>query len=281
MGNTPGGIDESNGGDGGALVTERRPLFPTGKPGDLTSGGGSLNPVSVPSGSRRADSGSGSNGKDDKDTDGGSDRTSKDLRKGSDKPGGDKGGGVTGNDGASGRNRGSDRGSADSNTGQPWKPVADSKLKSEKEPAGKASTGKIAEDTVCDGLAAIFATIAVFSGHTHWERDPEECLPIAVPLARMINRLPPKQVAKLYELIDPAFLIGGLIEVAGPSVRVEIEEYQARNAPRIQGAPNRLTARDIGQSGVNGRSASNVSRSDQGIPTANAEFIGKTGGQGL
>lgn len=130
---------------------------------------------------------------------------------------------------------------------------------------------------MCEGLSAVFGTIAVFTGQTHWEREEAECLPIAVPLTRMINRMPAKQIAKLYELIDPAFLIGGLIEVVGPSVRVELERRQPDTARRIQGPVGGSPAGNTNVSGANEGHAGSSARNGGGIPTANAPFIGKDG----
>lgn len=125
-------------------------------------------------------------------------------------------------------------------------------------------------------MSAIFGALAVFTNQTHWERTPDECEPIATPLTRMLNRMPAKSLTKLYELIDPAFLVGGIVEVAGPSVRVEVERFNERRSPgRIQGKAYSTPAGNSGEPLSNGGGSSNVSRGNEGIPTANAPFIGK------
>jgi hypothetical protein len=125
-------------------------------------------------------------------------------------------------------------------------------------------------------LSAIFGAIAVLTNQTHWEREPAECEPIATPLTRMLNRLPAKQLTKLYELIDPAFLAGGIVEVAGPSIRIEVERFNERRfSGRVQGKASAITAGNPREPDSNGGNPSSISRSNESIPTANAPFIGK------
>lgn len=240
--------------------------------------GGSVNPNSVGGGSTSANSGGGSSGKDSQNTGGNAGGSHPTVGGGSDGASRTPGRGGGGEDRSSGGSSGGNRTTVKpTDDNRQWKPIADDKL-SEKGIAGKAVSGKVTETTCCEGLATLFATIAVFTKHPHWERTEEECLPIAVPLARMISRMPQKTINKIYELVDPAFLIGGIVQVAGPSVREEIDEFNANRGRGIQRATYTDVAGDTGKSRINGGNSNSIPRNGEGIPTANAPFIGKAVG---
>lgn len=87
------------------------------------------------------------------------------------------------------------------------------------------------------GVCVLFGAIATTTGHDHWERTDKQVKPIAEPLTRMLNSLPPNIVEMLGRHIDPALLAIGLYSVAAPSIKLEMQ-MRRENAPTPQRTPS-------------------------------------------
>jgi hypothetical protein len=92
------------------------------------------------------------------------------------------------------------------------------------------------------GCAAVFGVIATVTRHDHWLRTPDQCRPISEPVARMIARMPAKQRKALTQTMDPAILLAGVYQVAGPSIEEEARLLQMRRAGLV--APARAAGSD-------------------------------------
>ena len=99
--------------------------------------------------------------------------------------------------------------------------------------ASKSLPAGLDNDTVALGVVAVFGVIATVTGHMHWMRTEAQCAPITDPLCRMIARLPAATKKRVLEQMDPALLVAGIYQVAGPSVAVEVQMAQDKKSGRI------------------------------------------------
>jgi hypothetical protein len=101
---------------------------------------------------------------------------------------------------------------------------------------------KLDAEMISYGVAAVFGVIATATQHEHWLRTPGQCAPISDPLQRMYSRLPAAKRKEILKVMDPAVLMAGIYQVAGPSVVEEMRLVQARR----QGVILPPRARDTG-----------------------------------
>ena len=103
----------------------------------------------------------------------------------------------------------------------------------------QTAASKISSDDVAQLVAVLFLMFAMSKPpvlRPVWEYDTEDCANVAIPLAKIINRMPVKAVSTLQNLTDPITLIVALMAMISNSREREaqivktIRERQAENA---------------------------------------------------
>lgn len=118
---------------------------------------------------------------------------------------------------------------------QVGKPVAEI-IEAKKTTTGKSVTTKGAETQALVEMTVVglFGFVAVATGHAHWAKSPEQCLPMTAPLIRMINELPKKTREQVEKHINPLLFAAGCCAVIGPDIAYEMgvrrEEADRRTA---------------------------------------------------
>jgi hypothetical protein len=87
------------------------------------------------------------------------------------------------------------------------------------------------EKTLSHLCSALYSTVSIATGHDWWERTPEECKPIAEPLAQWVATLPPDVAEKLTTNAGPIAILGGIVTVSAPAISQEINLARARKNP--------------------------------------------------
>lgn len=103
----------------------------------------------------------------------------------------------------------------------------------------KKKTLDLSEKTVGAGVCAIFGTVSLVTGHSHWRKTIDKVEPISTPLTEMLNNLPAEILDRIERNACLASLIYGIAIVAGPDIAIEM---QARKMMKEGWKPPNVTS---------------------------------------
>ena len=132
--------------------------------------------------------------------------------------GSDIGDGNGDSSGKSKRGRGRPKGSTNKNS-----QTVVNILTGEPEIARRKGQKTPAELELAGGIAGVMTGIAMFTGHSHWARDTQSCIPLARPLTIAIERMPDKLAKKIGDMTLPISLLWGFGLVVLPSISEELK----------------------------------------------------------
>lgn len=81
-------------------------------------------------------------------------------------------------------------------------------------------------------LIGAFGSMAVFTGHPHWNKSADQLLPITGPVMRYWNSLPKKTQENFAKKFNLALFAGGCLAVVGPDIAKEVAIRKVEDAER-------------------------------------------------